>query len=371
MTVNSVQPNAEVAPSIASVPQRRVFRRKSVQRVVITLVAALCLFAFLVPLASMVFVSLQTMEQITEPGAPLWPAEPATYEYTNPETGATEVLPVYEVPLEDGPTQELAMVRPGRRQSVFIDPAQPDAEPVTWEGNWRSLDRPWSFAPAWSNYSLAWTQIEFPRLFLNTLGIAVIGIVGTLISCTLVAYGFSRFRFPGRNLLFTLLIATIFLPLAVTIVPTYAFFQRIGWVGTWLPLTVPHFFANAYNVFLLRQYFMTIPREIDEAAMMDGASPLRILTSIIVPISTPVLVAVMLFHLVFAWNDYFAPLIYLSTRPDLQPIAVGLTRFQGIYGSNPPLIQAAALMASLMPILLFVLAQRIFMQGVVVTGVEK
>ena len=213
--------------------------------------------------------------------------------------------------------------------------------------------------------------INFGRLFFNTLMIALIGIVGTLISCILVAYGFSRFRFPGRNFLFTLLIATIFLPAAVTIVPTYAFFQLIGWVGTWLPITVPHFFANAYNVFLLRQYFMTIPREIDEAAAIDGASPLRILTSVIVPMSTPVIVAVTLFHLVFAWNDFFAPLIYLTTRPDLQPIAVGLSYFNGIYGTNPPLIQAAALMASLLPIFLFFIAQRVFIQGVVVTGVEK
>jgi multiple sugar transport system permease protein len=111
--------------------------------------------------------------------------------------------------------------------------------------------------------------------------------------------------------------------------------------------------------------------EIDEAAAIDGASPLRILTSIIVPMSTPVIIAVMLFHLVFAWNDFFSPLIYLSTEPNLQPIAVGLSRFNGIYGSNPPLIQASALMASLLPIFLFLISQRVFMQGVVVTGVEK
>jgi multiple sugar transport system permease protein len=226
-------------------------------------------------------------------------------------------------------------------------------------------------SPTWSNYAEAWDAIDFGRLFINTLAIAIIGIVGTLLSCIVVAYGFSRFRFPGRNLLFTLLIATIFLPASVTVVPTFAFFNLIGWVGTWLPLTVPHFFANAYNVFLLRQYFMTIPREIDEAAAIDGASPLRILTSIIVPMSTPVIIAVTLFHLVFAWNDFFAPLIYLSTKPDLQVIAVGLARFNGIYGTNPPLIQASALMASVLPIVLFFLAQRVFMQGVVVTGVEK
>jgi multiple sugar transport system permease protein len=157
----------------------------------------------------------------------------------------------------------------------------------------------------------------------------------------------------------------------VTIIPTYTFFTRIGWTGTWLPLLVPHFFANAYNVFLLRQYFMTIPRELDEAATIDGAGPMRVLTSVILPMSWPVIVAVTLFHLVFAWNDYFNPLIYLSAKPELQPIAVGLSFFNGIWGSKPPVIQAAALMAIILPAVLFFVAQRMFIQGVVVTGVEK
>ena len=247
----------------------------------------------------------------------------------------------------------------------------PDGEPIVWQGAWRTLERPWAWAPTWSNYPQAWNTIDFPRLFFNTLMIAILGIIGTLISCVLVAYGFARFRFPGRSVLFTVLIATIFMPAAVTIVPTYWFFLKIGWVGTWLPLIVPHYFANAYNVFLLRQYFMTIPPEIDEAAAIDGANPFQILTRIIVPMAKPVLIAVMLFHLVFAWNDYFEPLIYLSTKPQLQPIAVGLARFSGIYGSQPPLIQAAALMAAILPILIFFMSQNVFMQGVVVTGVEK
>jgi multiple sugar transport system permease protein len=365
---------AMTTPAQAGVVTRRIKNRGTTQsglgtstwsKIWITTLAAVLLFIFLVPLANMIFMSLSTTEQLTEPGAPIYPAEPASFEYEGKE------LPVFIVPMPDGSTQELAMLKPGRRSSTFINPAEPTAEPIKWEGAWRTLERPWTWSPTWSNYPEAWNTIDFPRLFFNTVAIAVIGIIGTLISCTMVAYGFSRFRFPGRELLFTLLVATIFLPSAVTIVPMYAFFNKIGWVGTWLPLTVPHFFANAYNVFLLRQYFMTIPREIDEAAMMDGANPLRILTSIIVPMSTPVIVAVTLFHLVFAWNDFFAPLIYLSSRPDLQPIAVGLGRFNGIYGTNPPLVQAAAMMSLALPVLIFFLSQKVFMQGVVVTGVEK
>jgi multiple sugar transport system permease protein len=334
-------------------------------KVLTSLLAFFLLFLFLVPLAYMISTSLKTMDQMTEAGAPWYPAQPSSY--TAPDG---KVYPVYQVPTENG-VEDLALVKKGRKASEFVNPADPAAGNIAWEGSWRALDRNWTWAPTWQNYVDAWNQINFPRLFMNTLLIAILGMIGTLLSCIVVAYGFSRFRFPGRELLFTLLIATIFLPSAVTVVPTYTFFLAIGWVGTWLPLIVPHFFANAYNVFLLRQYFMTIPREIDEAAAMDGANPFRILLSIIIPMSTPVIIAVMLFHLVFAWNDFFAPLIYLTSKPDLQPIAVGLARFNGIYGSNPPLIQASALMASVLPILLFFLSQRVFMQGVVVTGVEK
>jgi multiple sugar transport system permease protein len=363
MATTTITPTA-TATTVARRSQSRIRWRKVVGTTAYTLVSAVLLFVFLVPLVFMISTSLKTTDQMTEAGAPWYPAIPATW--ISPEG---KEFPVYEVPI-DGRTEDLALVKKGRKASEFVDPNNP-TEIIQWEGSWRSLARPWTLSPTWSNYAEAWDAIDFGRLFINTLAIAIIGIVGTLLSCIVVAYGFSRFRFPGRNLLFTLLIATIFLPASVTVVPTFAFFNLIGWVGTWLPLTVPHFFANAYNVFLLRQYFMTIPREIDEAAAIDGASPLRILTSIIVPMSTPVIIAVTLFHLVFAWNDFFAPLIYLSTKPDLQVIAVGLARFNGIYGTNPPLIQASALMASVLPIVLFFLAQRVFMQGVVVTGVEK
>lgn len=364
MAVDTIQPTtqADMAPRSSRRPLRV---RRLGTKIWVTLLAIFLIVLFLAPLLNMIFTSLKSMDQMTEAGAPIYPAKPATFEVEGKE------LPVYAVPMPDGSTQDLALVKPGRKSSVFVDPADPEAGPIEWEGSWRTLDRPWTWAPTWENYPEAWRQINFPRLFFNTAMIALIGIIGTLISCIMVAYGFARFRFPGRNLLFTLLIATIFLPAAVTIVPTYWFFLLIGWVGTWLPITVPHFFANAYNTFLLRQYFMTIPREIDEAAAIDGAGPLRILISIIVPMSKPTIVAVALFHMVFAWNDFFEPLIYLSTKPDLQPLAVGLARFNGIWGSNPPLVQAAALMTSILPIILFFFTQGIFMQGVVMTGVEK
>jgi len=333
--------------------------------ITLTMITLLIAFLFLLPFFNMVFTSLKTTDQMSEAGAPIWPAMPGTVEVDG------KTLDVFEVPMPDGSMQNLAIVKKGRQESTFIDPENLEAGEIVWQGAWRTLERSWTPSPTWSNFYEAWVKIDFPLLFRNTLGIALIGLIGTVISSTLVGYGFARFRFPLRNFWFTVLVSTIFLPAAVTIVPTYAFFVRIGWVATWLPLTVPHFFANAYNVFLMRQYIMTIPREMDEAAQIDGAGPIRILWSMIIPQCKSVMLAVALFHLVFAWNDYFGPLLYLSTVPALQPISVALPRFNNIYGANPPLVQAAALMAMALPVMIFFLAQRVFIQGVVVTGVEK
>ncbi len=151
----------------------------------------------------------------------------------------------------------------------------------------------------------------------------------------------------------------------------YIFFAKIGWTGTWLPLIVPAFFANAFDVFLLRQYFMTIPRDMDEAAMIDGANPLRTLISVIIPQSVPAITAVALFHFFFAWNDYFSPLVYLIGKENLYPISVGIGRFVQQFGNYPGRAAATAALTLILPALLFFFAQRQFMQGVVVTGVEK
>ena len=331
----------------------------------ITSLTAALLVIFLSPFLFMVFTSLKTQGQISELGAPIWPAAEPQYEYNG------ELLDIYIVPMPDGSTRELAALKKLRQETTFIDPQNPEGGEIVWQGSWRTLKRPWKLSPTWENYVEVWNTINYPRLVWNTTFYAIMTEIGVLISCTLVAYGFSRFRFPGRNFLFILMISTIFLPGAVTIIPTFTFFQKIGWVGTWLPLIVPAFFANAYDVFLLRQYFMTLPHELDEAAMMDGASSLRILWSVIIPQSYPVLMAVTVFHIVWAWNDYFGPLIYLSTNRDLWPISVALSTFNGIYGQQPQLIQAGSLMALILPLILFFLAQRFFVQGIVITGVEK
>jgi len=321
------------------------------------------LVIFLSPFLFMVFTSLKTQEQISILGAPIYPAAPSFFEYEGKD------LEIFTVPLPDGTEKYLAMLKKGRQESVFINPDT--LEEINWEGSWRALDRPWKVSPTWSNYVDVWENINFPRLLWNTTFYAIMSEIGVLISCTLVAFGFSRFNFPGRDILFVILISTIFLPGAVTIIPTYTFYSQIGWVGSWLPLIVPTFFANAYDVFLLRQYFLTLPRELDEAAMIDGAGPFRILMSVIIPQSYPALMAITVFHIVYAWNDYFGPLIYLSTNRENWPISVALSTFNGIYGSDPQLIQAASLMTLIIPLILFAVAQRFFIQGIVVTGVEK
>src|SRR5918912_1956285 len=286
--------SAAATAATTAVVQRR--RRRNVGEItrtaVLTTAFIAILIAFLSPLAYSAILSLESPSQITQVNAPILPSVPAAF------TWQGKPLEVYIVPQPDGTTKNLAIVRKGRTSSEFIDPANPTAGTITWEGSWRSLDRPWQLSPTWSNYPAVWDLIDFPRALFNTVALALIGTFGTVLSCLLVAYGFARFRFPGRGLLFTLLLATIFLPAAVTLIPTYTIFVKIGWVGTWLPLLVPAFFANAYDVFLIRQYLLTIPRDLDEAAAIDGAGPFRTLISVILPQAWPVVIAVAIFHIV-------------------------------------------------------------------------
>ncbi len=348
---------------VAGAPLQRSLRNFT-GRAAIFLVAAALLSAFLMPLAYMAMTSLKDQAQVADPAAPLYPASPRTFEYEG------VALPIYAVPI-DGVVRELAIVQKGRESSVMVDPADPAAGTFTWEGRWRTLQPAYTFDPKVENFSLAWNQIEFPKLLRNTAIIAVISTIGAVGSAVLVAYGFSRFRFRGRGPLFLVLLSTIMLSAQVTLVPTYILFSRIGWTGSWLPLIVPHFFANAYNVFLLRQYFLTIPTDLDEAAMIDGASPLRILWSVVAPQAIPAIVAVTLFHFFFAWNEFLMSLVYVGGNPDLWPLSLGMQKFAALYVTRPPLVQASAILAIIVPVIVFFLAQRAFMRGVVITGVEK
>jgi multiple sugar transport system permease protein len=350
------------APSSGKPPPKT---RTRLNRWLVTGFTGVVLFVFLLPLAYMVVTSLKSEQMITDLTAPILPKSPASFEYEG------EVLDIYTVPMPDGSERQLALYEPRRDVSQFVDPADPEAGLIAWEGNWRQLEPAYGLDPQWDNYSRAWDLMDFPLLLRNTLVIAGLGTLGAVGSSILVAYGLARFRIPFGRSIMVVLIATIVLPKFTMLVPTYALFVKIGWVGTWLPLIVPHFFANAFNVFLLRQYFLTIPKELDEAATIDGAGPLRTLWSVILPQMKPAIVAVCLFHFYFAWNDFFEPMIYLTTRPDLQPISVGLRTFNTLYDAQPQLIQSGAMLALIIPVVVFLLAQRVFLQGIDLSGVQK
>lgn len=330
----------------------------------VTALGLLALSVFLLPLVYVLATAFKLDKQMTTIGAPLWPAAPATFNYNGSD------YPLYEVPTENG-IRKLAVVKPYRETSDVIDPADLGKGVFNIKGRWRTWKPLYTFAPVTTNITDAWEQVKFPRLFTNSLLLATISTLGTLISCILVAYGFTRFQLPGKNLLFVILISTIVLPPQATIIPLYILFSKLHWTGTWLPLLVPAFFANAYDVFLLRQYFMSIPRELDEAGMLDGASPMRILTSIIIPQATPAITAVSIFHFFFVWNQYFEPLVYLLGKEKLYPVSVGIGAFVNTFSTYPGLSAATAVLTMALPAVIFFLAQRQFMQGIVITGVEK
>jgi multiple sugar transport system permease protein len=338
--------------------------RELLARFGVTGLGLLMLAIFLLPLGYVLATSLKLDTQLTTPGAPLWPASASTFNYEGTD------FPLYDVPTEQG-TRRLALVGPHREDSDVLDPAQPEQGVFNIKGRWRTWEAVYRFDPTSENFFTAWRQVNFLRLFRNSLLLSTIGTIGTLIACILVAYGFTRFQLPGKNILFVILISTIVLPPQATIIPLYILFSKLGWTGTWLPLLVPAFFANAYDVFLLRQYFMSIPRELDEAAMLDGANPLRILISIIIPQAGSAITAVTIFHFFFAWNQYFEPLVYLLGKEELYPISVGIGAFVTTFGNYPGRSAATAVLAMMLPAVMFFLAQRQFMQGIVVTGVEK
>ncbi len=339
--------------------------REGLSMIGVTDLGLLALLIFLLPLGYVLATAFKLDSQMTTVGAPLWPAAPSTYNYEGEE------YPLYNVPNEDGSTRRLALVHPFRENSDMVDPAKPEEGVFNVKGRWRTWDAIYKFSPNWKNFTDAWDQVNFPRLFRNSLVLAGVGTIGTLISCILVAYGFTRFQLPGKNILFVILVSTIVLPPQATIIPLYILFNKLGWTGTWLPLLVPAFFANAYDVFLLRQYFMSIPKELDEAAMLDGANPLRILVSIIIPQSIPAITAVTIFHFFFVWNQYFEPLVYLLGKEKLYPVSVGIGQFVTTFSTYPGRSAATAVLAMALPAVMFFLAQRQFMQGIVVTGVEK
>lgn len=221
----------------------------------------------------------------------------------------------------------------------------------------------------WANYPNAVTYIPFFLYLRNTLLIAVLATIGALLSCSMVAYSLARIPWPGRNILFIATIATLMIPFQVTLIPLFLVFRNLGWVGDFRPLIVPHFFGGALYIFLLRQFFMTIPMELSEAARMDGASEFRIYWAIILPLAKAALATVAIFEFIARWRDYLGPLIYLSDQK-LYTLSLGLHQYSSQYGREWGLLMAASVLITLPIILLFFFLQKTFVQGVTLTGIK-
>jgi ABC-type glycerol-3-phosphate transport system permease component len=226
------------------------------------------------------------------------------------------------------------------------------------------------FAPQWQNYPEALDFMKWTVVYGNTLKICFSVMIGEVLSSTLVAYGFARFRAPGKAVLFGMVLSTLMIPSAVRLVPEYLGYSRLGMVNTFFPLILPAWFGSAFSIFLLRQFFTTIPVAMDEAAKIDGAGPLRIFFDVLVPQIKPALAVIAIFALTHNWNDFLRPLIYLNSAGN-RTAAVSLSFFQATYGGTPMhLLMAASLVMMLPLVILFFTLQRYFIQGIVITGVK-
>ncbi|MEM0963242.1 MAG: carbohydrate ABC transporter permease [Bacteroidota bacterium] len=276
------------------------------------------------------------------------------------------------------------MVRPGEAgtDEVLFTVATSDVEPVTAEGLDVLLNPAYEtlteIAVRWENYpetlrgpeaSFGESSTGFLTFSRNSLFISLMAVLGQVLSSSLVAYAFARLRFKGREVLFVLLLATMMIPGQVTLIPMFSIYKTLGWIDTFLPLIVPHFTAGAFNVFLLRQYMLTIPKELDESAAIDGAGPIRTFWSVILPNCVPVLIVVGLFTFVATWQDLLGPLIYLD-NPDYRTVTLGLEYFRSPYVDNRHLLMTGAVLAMLPVAILFLFFQRYIISGIATTGLK-
>lgn len=222
----------------------------------------------------------------------------------------------------------------------------------------------------WENYKTALTILPFATFFKNTCIITFFSLVGTLLSSSLVAFGFARLRFPGRRVLFMVLLGTMMIPYPVTLIPMYILFNRLGWVDTFLPLIVPSFFGSAFFIFLLRQYYLSIPLELDDAARIDGCGSFQIFYRIHLPLIKPALITVAILNFMGTWNDFLGPLIYLQSQ-EHYTLALGLNIFKGMYSTDWNLLMAASLVVLVPTVILFFFAQKRIIGGIALTGLKQ
>src|SRR6185436_13159023 len=316
------------------------------------------------PVFFMIVTALMPTSQLDDKKAPLYPARIVPYIYDGQD------YQLYNVPMENG-TQPMALIKPGHTASLLIDPQHPENGLIEWQGDWRTLAGVYEFHIAWENFSHLFNSMPVLKMVGNTFMLAVIGELGVLCSSIIVAYGFARFSLPGGNLLFYVLIATILIPDKVTFIPTfYMYIKILQWRGTILPLLAHLFFGNAVYIFLLRQNFKSFPVDLEEAAMLDGAGPLRRLFSVILPQAWPVVITVSLLHFFYTWNETRLASLYLGTDPKLMTVSFGIQNYQSFVPIQN-VIEASSLVVLIVPVLILILAQKYFMQGLVITGAER
>jgi arabinooligosaccharide transport system permease protein len=227
----------------------------------------------------------------------------------------------------------------------------------------------WPARPLWSNYLRAVTVVPFGRGLLNTLFLVLPPLAVGLFLSALAAYAFARLRFPGREPLFAIVLGSMMIPGVVTMVPLFLLFRTLGWLDTYRPLMVPGCFGGAYGIFLLRQFFRTLPLELEEAARLDGCNPFQTFTTVILPLAKPGLATLAVFGFMGGWNDFMGPLIYLNS-PERFPLQLVLAEFQSLYYTDWTLVMAASVLAGLPVLLLFLACQRYFVEGIALTGIK-
>jgi multiple sugar transport system permease protein len=350
------------------------FRQRGIQ-VLSSIVILAGSVVILIPIAYMLSTSLKTRFNVTSLPPDFIPREAQRVDVNG------QSLFLYDVTI-DGEVRTLAAVRLDPERSEFVDPNDPSQvyyAPASAARKHRVV------IAHFENYREAWTYSSTPfAIFMkNTMVYAFATMFGEVLSCSLVAYGFARLRAPGKNVLFMLLLATMMLPWAVVMIPSYVLFTRyipdflnklfsthIRLADTWYPLIVPTFFGSAYLIFLTRQFYMSINKEYDDAARIDGCGFFQTWWRIIIPMSQPVLTAMAILSFTYHWNDYMGPLIYLSSTSKL-PLSIGLANFQQSYGGTPWHLMMAASLITVAPlVVIFFALNRYFIQGVVVSGVK-
>ena len=349
--------------------------RERLMRAVSTLLIALGALVVMIPVFWMISTSLKGESNVLSIPPEWIPREPVRVDVNGKK------LFLYDVTI-DGATRTLAAVKLNPEKSIFVDPANPSEEIYAPAS---AAEKHQVVTIHWENYLTVWTygSTPFALYMRNTILYALIAVIGEVLSCSLVAFGFARLRAPGKNVLFVLVLATMMLPWAVLMIPQYVMFTNyipaiinglfgtnIKLADTWWPLWIPKFFGSAYLIFLVRQFYMGIPKDYDDAARIDGCGYFQTWLRIMLPMSRPVLTAVAILSFMFHWNDYMGPLIYLNSTDKL-PLSVGLAQFQVAYGGTPyQLMMAAALIAVAPLFIIFFALNRYFVQGVVVSGVK-